>query len=800
IFHWFIESPTRANNDAGTRCSVYYLGEFYDNVQVDLHGQSSRGFPKKAHDFDFNRENRFKFDEDEERVKDFNFLSNWADKSKVRNSLAYGMYNEGGVKAHWAHPIRVEQNGEFFSTADMVEDGDNRYLDRVGLSRRGALYKMYNRLDSVGGGEKKSRRWEDTKDLQALIDGIRTGSTAEKTSYIYDNVDIPGMINFLVMNKIINNTDFGHKNYYVYRDTEGTGEWVILPWDVDLSLGRRWTSGATYFLDDMQLTTPIDQHAGNSLVNLFFANSSSFRKMFLQHFRTKMDEFYGPPEGMPENPYVMDTINELNQMIDPPGVVSDAALDYEKWGSWGNRNNMAQGLDRIIYEVIPGRREFLYNHNEIPGPQATDPTLDVIEVDYLPESGKQEEEYFVLQNRSGLLDVSGWKISGAIRHTFKQGTVLLSGSIFQPAEGKIYLAKDPAAFRSRRTSPTGGENLFVQGPYEGNLSSRGETIFIHDRAGNLVTEYTYEGESTDLQDNLRITEILFTPLPAEEGSPYKTSDFEYLALQNIGNAELDLTGVYFDDGIDFAFADGTKLAAGETMYVSRFEPAFESRYGAGHRVVGPFFGKLSNGGERIRLRDAIDENILDFSYDDMWSELADSGGHSLMVVDPNAAFETWELPESWTTSPKAGGSLGSGDVVVEPKADYAAWQKDHFTDAQIADALFSGPLADANNDGSSNLMAYAFGFSPMESGSKDMRPQISLVDGYATLTYRQRKTASDLEYAVEESTDLVTWTASDATEESSTENDDGTESRVMRKGSPASANEKSFMRVKISLR
>ena len=31
--------------------------------------------------------------------------------------------------------------------------------------------------------------------------------------------------------------DLGHKNYYLYRDSDGTGEWAILPWDVDLTLG-----------------------------------------------------------------------------------------------------------------------------------------------------------------------------------------------------------------------------------------------------------------------------------------------------------------------------------------------------------------------------------------------------------------------------------------------------------------------------------------------------------------------------------------------------------------------------------
>ena len=40
----------------------------------------------------------------------------------------------------------------------MVEDGDDRYLERIGFDPEGALYKMYNRLDGTGGASKKTRQ------------------------------------------------------------------------------------------------------------------------------------------------------------------------------------------------------------------------------------------------------------------------------------------------------------------------------------------------------------------------------------------------------------------------------------------------------------------------------------------------------------------------------------------------------------------------------------------------------------------------------------------------------------------
>ena len=38
VLEWFVESASRAGRTSGTRCSVFHLGEFYDNVFVRLRG------------------------------------------------------------------------------------------------------------------------------------------------------------------------------------------------------------------------------------------------------------------------------------------------------------------------------------------------------------------------------------------------------------------------------------------------------------------------------------------------------------------------------------------------------------------------------------------------------------------------------------------------------------------------------------------------------------------------------------------------------------------------------------------
>ena len=107
VVHLFVEKTGAADTFGGTRCSLFYLGEFYDNVLISLHGQSSSGWPKKSYNLDFNSDHRFRYRAGSPRVKDIKFMSNYADKAKVRNSLAYEMIAAAGSAGHFAfqHPF-----------------------------------------------------------------------------------------------------------------------------------------------------------------------------------------------------------------------------------------------------------------------------------------------------------------------------------------------------------------------------------------------------------------------------------------------------------------------------------------------------------------------------------------------------------------------------------------------------------------------------------------------------------------------------------------------------------------------
>ena len=163
----------------------------------------------------------------------------------MRNILAYETYRDAGCAYHWVFAVRVQQNGAFWGTAHAMENGDKDWLIRMGLNADGALYKMYNTFTSAShatsGAEKKTRKNEDNADLAALFNGISLSGEARR-QYLYDNVDVAEIVNFLAAQTLTGNTDCCHKNYYFYRDTGRSNEWQMWPWDVDLSFGRVWSS------------------------------------------------------------------------------------------------------------------------------------------------------------------------------------------------------------------------------------------------------------------------------------------------------------------------------------------------------------------------------------------------------------------------------------------------------------------------------------------------------------------------------------------------------------------------------
>jgi len=669
VFQYFVQNISSAGTRSGTRASVFYGDEFYDNVFVRLRG----GYTTHGRKFEFNDGHHFLFDPNLPRVDEINLNERGADPTYIRQVLAWETYANAGQPGSLSFPLHVRRNGSYLAVRIFVEQPDRDLLRRNNLDPDGALYKMYDdlqdgRIDGEGIHRKKTRLDEDSSDLLALAGGIDTRN-AGRDAFLFDNVNIPATINYWASSVVMHENDHTHKNYYAYRDTwdpvnnpNGTNEWMFLPWDKDLTFGRN--SGISGVIADQDwpgdIRSPSHPFFGcsehqkrdyqwNCLIDALHDNPTT-RQMYLRRLRTLMDDLLQPP-GTPTSELKFDRrIDELQ-----------AQLEIELGGS-SFRNN----INLIKTNYLRTRRRHLFQNHSIHNPgydqnagipdaQPADVVIDFDTVEFNPASGNQDEEYVELINLNSIaVDISGWKLEEGIEHLFPPGTVI-------PAYGALYVTPDAMAFRHRTRSPKGGQQLLVQGNYRGHLSSWGETVNLLNDDDILVNTVTYPGDPSDQQRYVRITEMMYNPADAGD---YDNDAYEYIELQNIGTASLQLDGVQFTDGVSFIFPN-TRLAAGEYVVVVKDPVAFASRYTvpAGVQVFGPYDGQLSNGGENIKLEDSANGTILEFTYKDNWYDSTDGEGFSLTIEDPAGSdLNQWDQKEGWRPSATFDGSPGWDDT------------------------------------------------------------------------------------------------------------------------------------------
>lgn len=828
ILEWFVQgSPVAGPTAAAFRGSCYYLNRFYDNVGHEIHGQTSSGFPKKSYDFDSNSDHRFVWKEGERAVKDLNLLTNYADKTKTRNTLSQETAKLAGTVYHFAFPVRVQLNGGFHGVMDLVEDGDDRMLERNGLDGEGALYKIYSE-GLLGSAEKKTRRDENNADLQAMTAALDPSiALATRRTWAYDNMDIPATVNYLVVRQFNSDRDHGHKNFYLYRDTNRTREWQPIIWDVDLSQGHNYTN--QYFDDALFANNPLNAHTANNRFYNLILESPEMRLMWVRRMRTLMDQMMQPPGTV--NGFLETRMRQIAATIDPdpanPSAWTDGDLDTAKWGIHANyvQNRAREEVERVVSGYFGPRRTFLFNSGsgrpllyapgnaastEIPAMGQTDLAgmMSIDSVDYSPAAGTQAGEYLILRNTTAQsVDISGWTLQGGIDHVFKGGTVIPAGNGSAAVEyrGLLHVVKDSAAFRARGSGPTGGQKRMVQGNYGGQLSARGETVELRNAAGLLIASFTYPGTPSLLQQFLRISELQYhpaNPTTAEESAmPGVTEDdFEYLELVNTGAASLDLGGAKFAEGIGFTFP-ATSLAAGQRVILAKNPAAFALRYpGVGGPVLGPYEGVLANSGEVIELVDAVGENILDFEYKDGWYPATDGDSRSLVIRDPaGTSYSDWGNPRMWAISGASAGSPGSADASLAQA--YQGWDNFHFSSEERDDPLISGPDADPDGDGRSNADEYALATDPRSPDAPLLAFTWSM-DGPVkrpALRFRRPANALDLSYQLTANSGVTgNWPSVSTTAVSSTPLSGQTEEVIFRDTASSTAARR-FLRLQYQL-
>ncbi|APD05740.1 non-specific serine/threonine protein kinase [Flavobacteriaceae bacterium UJ101] len=137
-------------------------------------------------------------------------------------------------------------------------------------------------------------------------------------------------------------------------------------------------------------------------------------------------------------------------------------------------------------------------------------------------------------------------------------------------------------------------------------------------------------------------------------NPSLDTESEFILLTNAGEEDLDVSGYKITEGIDFEFPQGTRVASDETIVLAKdltMLPGFQDN--EQFEWTG---GKLSNGGELIKLENATGETIDEVEYDDVdpWNPLADGQGYYLKLISTdsdNSLGENWEAIKPIVNNP-----------------------------------------------------------------------------------------------------------------------------------------------------
>lgn len=248
-------------------------------------------------------------------------------------------------------------------------------------------------------------------------------------------------------------------------------------------------------------------------------------------------------------------------------------------------------------------------------------------------------------------------------------------------------------------------NVATRSPPAGSTATSGGIFSTTSSALNSRVDFDYlllanPGNSTDLGSNLRITELMYNPAGA--------AGVEFVELQNIGAGPLNLLGAYFEAGdpysTRFTFGDLT-LQPGQYCVVTNDAAAFQALYGTNATIAGQGTGSLNNDGERLTLKDAAGNVVLDFSYGDTapWPTAADGGGKSLEVMTANPAL--YGNGANWRASQEDGGSPG-----------------------------YLGMATDSDADGVPDTVELAYGSDPNSAASRPLLPATSRDAGSGAIT------------------------------------------------------------------
>lgn len=679
IMHWFVENPGAADTRGGTRGSLYFEGQFYDNIYCRIRGQSTANWPKHKYKFDFYRGGHFRWKSTAPRVEEINVNSHYRD-SYVRENAIFSFLNDAGSLAPETRYLWIKRNGGDFGLFTFVEQVDEDFLTRRGFDASGPMYKAINVPATLSPTVNSSlyrkvlRKTEPYTDLAELTSGINI-SNPDRFDFVADEVNLPNYLNVMAAMCVPFNHDQLTKNYYMYRDLD-RNEWFRVAWDGDQGLptGQKnthenWTSP---LYGDAQHTQELVGGNPNPTwqnhLHAAILDNPVTREMYLRRVRTLMDQYLDIPPPGPSETLLPEGGNARFLVPVDNSLQSDwFAPDFDD-SSW------SIGMAGFGYENNPG--DYLGFIDTRVKPTETLPGATSVYQRYqFDVSNADRFQNLILQIRydDGFVaylngaEVARANITGPVSfnstatshsdddailfenfpissNSLIDGTNVLSIQIINQSPGSSDLLCEPrlidqpgasggyfesllAGFRDTIEPDVNNDQVLWSGEGINNFSSGYNAVLntsLPNRRNDLFNTYGPSGAGLIPESQPSDAAVEFGSIEVNPNSGHQ--DEEFIELTNPNDFAIDLSGWTISGGVDLTLPPGSVIPSNGSLFLSpnvhdfRLRAASPTR-GEGRFVIGNYRGHLSNFSETLSLADSSGVTIAEINTPDQPSNL-----------------------------------------------------------------------------------------------------------------------------------------------------------------------------------
>jgi hypothetical protein len=318
----------------------------------------------------------------------------------------------------------------------------------------------------------------------------------------------------------------------------------------------------------------------------------------------------------------------------PSLVLKDPLLDPGESESWGWSKNRGGTPGTVAFDAVSSNETSEALINEVERSKVGDGWIEIF------NPGK------------ALLDLSGYRLTGDAAgqpsYELPSGTRLSPRGFLVVSESEAKVPLNPTDQALFLVAPDGERVVDARrlGERSGETTD-GRFPDGSPRWCHMTTATRGSANEKPKTAPIVISEIHYRPYSEDDAE-------EFIEVTNTGSEPVDLEGIAFTSGIDYAFPPSTLVQPGQYLVVAK-DPARLAELYQISGVLGPYKGVLSNAGELVRLSDRWGNPVDEVRYFDggSWPAWPDGDGPSLELTDlrqDNSAASAWQESDHGKTS------------------------------------------------------------------------------------------------------------------------------------------------------